>query len=60
MMLNKPLSSNATFLQIRQEYASRNDEIRERYTQGETIQQLAEAFDLSKQRVHQIIHRRRK
>ena len=36
----------------------RNDEIRERYVNGESIPQLALAFDLSNARVHQILHYR--
>ncbi|MFP4324223.1 MAG: helix-turn-helix domain-containing protein [Anaerolineales bacterium] len=38
----------------------RNDEIRERYAQGETIPELAKAFGLSNARVHQILHGKRK
>ena len=39
---------------------TRNQEIRERYAQGETIVDLAEAFDISEQRVSQVLRGRRK
>ena len=39
---------------------SRNEQIRQRYADGETIPQLAQAFGISNQRVHQIIHGKRK
>ena len=38
----------------------RNTLIREQYEAGETLQALAQRFDISHQRVHQIIHNRRK
>ncbi len=38
----------------------RNDEIRARYTKGETIGYLARLFDISVQRVRQIVLGRRK
>jgi Mor family transcriptional regulator len=38
---------------------TRNQEIRERYAQGETIVDLAEAFELSAQRVSQVLRGRR-
>ena len=34
----------------------RNDEIGERYVNGESIPQLALVFDLSNARIHQILH----
>jgi hypothetical protein len=37
----------------------RNAEIRARYEQGETVSELTTAFDISEQRVSQIIHGRR-
>jgi Mor family transcriptional regulator len=39
---------------------TRNQEIRERYTQGETIVDLATAYDISQQRVSQILRNQRK
>jgi Mor family transcriptional regulator len=39
---------------------SRNAEIRARYEAGETIAELARAFGISIERIHQILHRRRK
>jgi Mor family transcriptional regulator len=39
---------------------TRNQEIRKRYAQGETIVDLAEAFAISAQRVSQILRRQRK
>jgi hypothetical protein len=39
---------------------SRNEEIRARYATGETISYLARRFDISEQRVHQIVHGKRK
>jgi len=41
------------------EKAERNAEIRACYTQGETVGELAAAFDISEQRISQIIHGRR-
>jgi hypothetical protein len=38
---------------------ARNTEIRNRYASGETLEDLAIEFDLSPQRIHQIINRRR-
>jgi hypothetical protein len=38
----------------------RNDHIRRRYQQGETVMRLAAAFGLSQQRVSQILHGKRK
>ncbi len=38
----------------------RNDEIRARYAAGDTIPELAKAFSISEQRVHQIVHYKRK
>jgi len=38
---------------------TRNQEIRERYAQGETIVDLAEAFEISEQRVSQVVRGRR-
>jgi Mor family transcriptional regulator len=38
----------------------RNQEIRERYTQGETIVDLATAYDISQQRISQILRGQRK
>jgi Mor family transcriptional regulator len=38
---------------------TRNQEIRERYAQGETIVDLAEAFEISAQRVSQVLRERR-
>ena len=38
---------------------TRNQEIRERYAQGETIVDLAEAFAISEQRVSQVLRGRR-
>ena len=38
----------------------RNQEIRARYAQGETVVDLAAAFDISQQRVSQILRGRRK
>jgi Mor family transcriptional regulator len=37
----------------------RNQEIRERYAQGETIIDLAEAFEISAQRISQVLRGRR-
>ncbi len=39
--------------------ADRNDLIREKHDNGISISKLAQEFDLSKARVHQILHRRR-
>jgi Mor family transcriptional regulator len=39
---------------------TRNQEIRERYTKGETAVDLAVAFDISQQRVSQILRGQRK
>ena len=41
------------------EKADRNAEIIARYEQGETVSELATAFEISEQRVSQIIHGRR-
>ena len=41
------------------EKAERNAEIRERHCRGETIGELADAFDISIQRVSQVVHGRR-
>jgi Mor family transcriptional regulator len=38
---------------------TRNQEIRERYAQGEPIGDLAEAFEISEQRVSQVLRGRR-
>ena len=38
-----------------QKQSDRNVEIRQRHAAGETIRSLAQAFGISKQRVHQII-----
>jgi Mor family transcriptional regulator len=38
---------------------TRNEEIREHYAQGETIVDLAEAYEISEQRVLQVLRRRR-
>jgi Mor family transcriptional regulator len=38
---------------------TRNQEIRERYAQGETIVNLAEAFEISEQRISQVLRGRR-
>ncbi len=38
----------------------RNAEIRARHRAGESLSTLAEAFDISEQRVHQIVQQRRK
>jgi hypothetical protein len=38
----------------------RNHEIRQRYAHGETVVNLAAAFDISQQRVSQILHGKRK
>jgi Mor family transcriptional regulator len=38
----------------------RNRRIRARYAKGETVVELAEAFDISQQRVSQILHGKRK
>jgi len=38
----------------------RNDQIRERYAHGESIPNLAKAFNLSNARMYQILHNRRK
>jgi hypothetical protein len=38
----------------------RNEEIRTRHEQGETIAQLAKSYNLSEQRIHQILNHRRK
>jgi Mor family transcriptional regulator len=40
--------------------SERNKLIRERYAAGETLVELAKAFGLSHQRIHQIIHGQRK
>jgi Mor family transcriptional regulator len=40
--------------------STRNQEIRERYVQGETIVDLAEAFEISTQRVSQVLRGQRK
>jgi hypothetical protein len=40
------------------EKTERNAEIRERYTQGETIPELARAYGISNARVHQILRGR--
>ncbi len=40
--------------------AQRNELIRQRYTNGESIPKLAIAFDLSRARIHQILHGQRK
>jgi plasmid maintenance system antidote protein VapI len=39
---------------------TRNQEIRERYTKGETVVDLAAAFGISQQRVSQILQGKRK
>ncbi len=39
---------------------ARNELIRQRYAAGETLRELSQAFGLSHQRIHQIIHGRRK
>jgi hypothetical protein len=39
---------------------TRNHEIRQRYAQGETVVHLAAAFDISPQRVSQILRSQRK
>jgi Mor family transcriptional regulator len=39
---------------------TRNQEIRTRYTQGETVADLAIAFEISQQRVSQILRNQRK
>jgi hypothetical protein len=39
---------------------ARNDEIRDRFANGETIADLARDYDLTDQRVFQIIHSRNK
>jgi Mor family transcriptional regulator len=39
---------------------ARNQEIRARYAQGETVVELAQAFDISQQRVSQLLRGRRK
>jgi Mor family transcriptional regulator len=39
---------------------TRNQEIRERYIEGETIVDLAEAFEISAQRVSQVLRGQRK
>jgi Mor family transcriptional regulator len=39
---------------------TRNQEIRTRYTQGETVVDLAAAFGISQQRVSQILRNQRK
>jgi Mor family transcriptional regulator len=39
---------------------TRNQEIQERYAQGETIVDLAEAFEISVQRVSQVLRGQRK
>ena len=36
----------------------RNERIRTRHAAGETLESLAQEFNLSVQRVHQIVHRR--
>ena len=36
--------------------SERHTQIRDRYAQGETIPELSEAFNISRARVHQIIH----
>jgi Mor family transcriptional regulator len=41
-------------------FAERNMAIRERHAAGESLSQLARAFDISSQRVQQIIKHRRK
>ncbi len=38
----------------------RNEEIRARYAAGESIGYLARLFDISEQRISQIVHKRRK
>jgi DNA-binding NarL/FixJ family response regulator len=38
----------------------RNEDIRRRFTNGQSIGSIARHYGLSKQRVHQIIHGRRK
>ena len=38
----------------------RNEQIRARYAEGESIPELAKAFGLSNARVHQILHGKRK
>jgi hypothetical protein len=47
-------------LTYRAEKTARNDEIRRRYQEGESIPELAKAYGLSNARIHQILHRRRK
>ena len=44
----------------RDEKAARNDEIRQRYENGESIPNLAIEYGLSNARIHQILHKRRK
>jgi hypothetical protein len=39
---------------------ARNHEIRQRYAEGDTVVNLAAAFDISQQRVSQILHSTRK
>ena len=37
--------------------SERNTEVCTRYSQGETLEAIAKAFNLSHQRIHEIIHR---
>ncbi len=39
-------------------FTERNVEIRKRHANGETLEELAKAFGVSVQRIHQIVHRR--
>ena len=50
----KPVSNK------RSEKLPRNRNIRQRYQDGETIAELARAYNLSQQRIHQIVNFKRK
>lgn len=49
----QPLSDNPTLVE-------RNQKIRERYGNGEKVSKLAQEFEVSEQRIYQIIHGKRK
>ena len=50
----KPVSNKTS------ERIHRNRNIRQRYQDGETIAELARAYNLSDQRIHQIVNHKRK
>ncbi len=57
--MNGNTDDAALFSTKTKEKTDRNDEIRRRHAAGESMGQLAHEFDLSLQRVSQIIHQKR-